>query len=97
MPVPTNINHFKANNKGNDNTYIFRLKDLEDVRRRRLDALRTEPATIQALDWLGRNRDKLVGHVYGPICLEINIKNMHYADAVETLLGHFMKVHFAAF
>ncbi|RHZ89185.1 hypothetical protein Glove_18g107 [Diversispora epigaea] len=67
------------------------LQDLEDVRRRRLDALRNEPATIAAIEWLDQNRDRLNSRVYGPVCLEVNIKNMHYADAVETLLGHFMK------
>ncbi|CAG8478217.1 10797_t:CDS:10 [Diversispora eburnea] len=67
------------------------LQNLEDVRRRRLDALRNEPATIAAIEWLDQNRDRLNSRVYGPVCLEVNIKNMHYADAVEALLGHFMK------
>ncbi|CAG8597007.1 13762_t:CDS:10, partial [Acaulospora morrowiae] len=67
------------------------FKELEDVKRHRLEALSNDHDTMSAIEWLEQNKDKLVAHVYNPICLEIDIKDMRYADAVEYLLGNSMR------
>ncbi|CAG8443432.1 2028_t:CDS:10, partial [Acaulospora colombiana] len=67
------------------------LKELDNVRRLRLDILRNDYDTISAIEWIRKNGDKLVARVYDPMLLEIDIKNMRYADAVESLLGNSTK------
>ncbi|RIA89012.1 P-loop containing nucleoside triphosphate hydrolase protein [Glomus cerebriforme] len=62
-------------------------KELEDIRERRLESLRNEHHTIEAVKWLRLNRDQLVGHVFYPLCVEINVIDVKYADAIETAIG----------
>ncbi|GBC01516.1 hypothetical protein RclHR1_04210002 [Rhizophagus clarus] len=72
---------------------IFRIdqrrKELEDIRNLRLDVLRRDyPAhTIEAVEWLENNRDKLFAYVSYPLCAEINVKDARYADAIENAIG----------
>jgi hypothetical protein len=66
---------------------------LDDVRNRRLEQLReTESDVYDAVVWLRQNRDMFQKHVFEPVCLEINIKNMKYVDAIENVLSSQLKV-----
>ncbi|CAG8769760.1 27221_t:CDS:10, partial [Dentiscutata erythropus] len=69
------------------------LKELDDVKRRRLESIsRIDYDTFRAYQWLQQNQDKLCGRVFGPVCMEINIKDMQYADAIENALGNVNKI-----
>ncbi|CAG8637919.1 11308_t:CDS:10 [Funneliformis caledonium] len=61
-----------------------RRQELEDKKKRRLESLRYEHHTLEAVQWLRQNNDKLVARVFDPICVEINVKDVRYADAIET-------------
>ncbi|OZJ06471.1 hypothetical protein BZG36_00537 [Bifiguratus adelaidae] len=64
------------------------LANLDNVRTQRLERLRQQdPQTAKAYEWLEANRDRFEAAVYGPPLLELNVKNLRYADAIETLLG----------
>jgi structural maintenance of chromosomes protein 5 len=76
---------------------IIRRKELEDVRERRLECLRHEPHTLEAVQWLRQNRDKLVGRVFYPLCVEINVKDVRYADAIENAIGQNYRVSYPTF
>ncbi|KAG0086782.1 Structural maintenance of chromosomes protein 5 [Podila epicladia] len=69
-----------------------RLVALDDIRNRRLDQLReTESDVYDAVVWLRQNRALFQKHVFEPVCLEINIKNMKYVDAIENVLNSQLK------
>ncbi|CAG8724051.1 738_t:CDS:2 [Racocetra fulgida] len=69
------------------------LKELDDVKRRRLETIRrVDYETFRAYEWLQQNQDKLSGRVFGPVCMEINIKDMQYADAIENALGNLYQI-----
>ncbi|KAG0036191.1 Structural maintenance of chromosomes protein 5 [Podila clonocystis] len=69
-----------------------RLVALDDIRNRRLDQLReTESDVYDAVIWLRQNRALFQKHVFEPVCLEINIKNMKYVDAIENVLNSQLK------
>jgi hypothetical protein len=70
-------------------SFIIRRKQLEDIRERRLDGLRRDypPHTIEAVEWLNQNRDKLHAQVSYPLCAEINVKDAQYANAIENAIG----------
>ncbi|KAF0492709.1 P-loop containing nucleoside triphosphate hydrolase protein [Gigaspora margarita] len=69
------------------------LKELDDVKRRRLETIRrVDYDTFRAYEWLQQNKDKLSGRVFGPVCMEINIKDMQFADAIENALGNNNKI-----
>ncbi|ORX96250.1 P-loop containing nucleoside triphosphate hydrolase protein [Basidiobolus meristosporus CBS 931.73] len=65
-----------------------KLVDLEDIRNRRLDNLRLiDKDTYQATIWLRENRHRFEHHVFDPIALEINVKDMRYLNAIESAIG----------
>ncbi|KAF9299963.1 Structural maintenance of chromosomes protein 5 [Mortierella antarctica] len=69
-----------------------RLVALDDIRNRRLEQLReTESDVYDAVVWLRQNRAMFQKHVFEPVCLEINIKNMKYVDAIENVLNSQLK------
>ncbi|KAG0361235.1 Structural maintenance of chromosomes protein 5 [Podila minutissima] len=69
-----------------------RLVALDDIRNRRLEQLReTESDVYDAVVWLRQNRALFQKHVFEPVCLEINIKNMKYVDAIENVLNSQLK------
>lgn len=73
--------------------YSCRLVALDDIRNRRLEQLReTESDVYDAVVWLRQNRALFQKHVFEPVCLEINIKNMKYVDAIENVLNSQLKV-----
>ncbi|KAI9239774.1 MAG: hypothetical protein BYD32DRAFT_410198 [Podila humilis] len=69
-----------------------RLVALDDIRNRRLEQLReTESDVYDTVVWLRQNREMFQKHVFEPVCLEINIKNMKYVDAIENVLNNQLK------
>ena len=76
------------------NVTINRRVELDDVRERRLRSLKRDGDTFEAACWLRQNRDKLVAHVFDPICVEINVKDVQYAHFVETAIGQNYKVNY---
>ena len=84
------------NHKNLFNIIINRRKELEDMRAHRLDILKQyyEYDTVEAVDWLRQNRDKLFACVYYPLCVEINVKDVQYANAIETVIGQHRKVNY---
>ncbi|XP_076039219.1 structural maintenance of chromosomes protein 5-like isoform X2 [Oratosquilla oratoria] len=60
------------------------LEELEDVKRRRLEALRQQNQQVfSAVMWLHNNRDKFKGKVYDPMCTVINVLDSGYCKYVE--------------
>lgn len=37
--------------------------------------------------WLENNQHRFEKHVFGPVCLEINVRDQQYVDAIEFGLG----------
>lgn len=48
---------------------------------------RDYPQVAQAYTWIRHNQDKFRGRVYGPLALEINVKDTRYASMIEQALG----------
>lgn len=46
----------------------------------------------EATMWLRENRGLFKHHVYDPVCLEINVKNKKYADAIESNIRNLLRV-----
>ncbi|KAF9987172.1 Structural maintenance of chromosomes protein 5 [Modicella reniformis] len=67
-----------------------KLDTLDDIRNRRLQQLRNQDNDVfEAVMWLRENRNLFQKHVFEPVCLELNIKNMSYVNAIEhTLRSH---------
>ncbi|RUS31253.1 hypothetical protein BC938DRAFT_478180 [Jimgerdemannia flammicorona] len=64
------------------------LEDLQNIRTRRLSFLaNTDPDCHRAVIWMQNNRDRFESHVYDPACLEINIRDQQYVNAIEHCLG----------
>ncbi|KAF9904767.1 Structural maintenance of chromosomes protein 5 [Linnemannia zychae] len=63
------------------------LNELNDVQNLKLKALQNlDTDAYEAVLWLRDNRRMFKGHVYGPIGIEINVTNMKFADAIETVI-----------
>jgi uncharacterized protein (DUF2461 family) len=45
------------------------------------------PHVEVAYHWLRENRDKFRGRVYGPLALDINVKDTRYASMIESVFG----------
>ncbi|KAI1294565.1 Structural maintenance of chromosomes protein 5 [Mortierella claussenii] len=69
-----------------------RLDALDDIRNRRLQTLRHQDSDVfEAVIWLRENRNLFQNHVFEPVCLEINIKNMSHVNAIEFALRAHLK------
>ncbi|KAF9922433.1 Structural maintenance of chromosomes protein 5 [Linnemannia zychae] len=67
------------------------IDELEDVKNRKLQALRnTDNEVYEAVLWLRNNRHLFQKEVYDPICLEVNIKNQSFTNAVEASIRPFL-------
>jgi hypothetical protein len=74
-------------------TWLFRLEELEDIKVRRLEFLKThDNDVVEAVIWLRENRHLFQRHIFEPVCLELNIKNMNYVNAIENSLRNHIKV-----
>ncbi|KAG5440223.1 hypothetical protein PCANB_001793 [Pneumocystis canis] len=61
-----------------------RLAYLDNIREQRLQWLKQNDRDVfDAVTWLSNNRNKFKDHVYEPVYLEINVKDLKYADFVE--------------
>lgn len=66
----------------------LKLKRLDDVRSRRLEALRmADNDCYKAVMWLRENRKRFDKAVFEPIMLEINVRDARYAAQVESCLN----------
>ncbi|KAI8597989.1 hypothetical protein EDD21DRAFT_310024, partial [Dissophora ornata] len=69
-----------------------RLDALDDIRNRRLQQLRNQDNDVfEAVLWLRENRNMFQKHVFEPVCLELNIKNMTFVNAIENILRNHLK------
>lgn len=60
------------------------MYDLDNIREQRLQWLKQNDRDVyDAVIWLSNNRNKFKDHVYDPVYLEINVKDLKYADFVE--------------
>lgn len=70
-------------NEAND-----RLAKYEDIRQAKIDFLRQrEPDTFQALQWFAQNKKQFKMAAFEPVCLEIQLADMRYADVIEASLS----------
>ncbi|KAG5520093.1 hypothetical protein PMAC_001169 [Pneumocystis sp. 'macacae'] len=61
-----------------------KLSDLDNIREQRLEWLKqNDRDTYDAVIWLSNNRDKFKDYVYEPVYLEVNVKDLKYADFIE--------------
>src|SRR5262249_54053016 len=73
--------------------YISSLRELEDIRHRRLEQLRREdPDIYRAVMWLKDHRREFEQHVFDPIVLEVNVRDNSFMSCVEATLGRHLKV-----
>lgn len=64
------------------------LQGLSNIRNRRLQTLKkTKPHIYEAVEWLRANRHLFKKDVFEPVCLEVNLTDKRYSDAVESLIG----------
>ncbi|KAF9356085.1 Structural maintenance of chromosomes protein 5 [Mortierella sp. NVP85] len=69
-----------------------RLEELDDIKVRRLEFLKThDNDVVEAVIWLRENRHLFQRHIFEPVCLELNIKNMNYVNAIENSLRNHIK------
>nr|CCA24606.1 structural maintenance of chromosomes protein 5 puta [Albugo laibachii Nc14] len=66
---------------------VSQLAKLEDeIVQRRLAIQRFDPDSIRALDWVDQNRSKFKRPVWGPVVLQLTVKELLYAKFVEDTL-----------
>ncbi|KAG0277810.1 Structural maintenance of chromosomes protein 5 [Linnemannia exigua] len=69
-----------------------KIDELEDVKNRKLEALRSIDIDVyEAVIWLRDHRHLFKGQVYDPIGIEINVTNMKFVDAIETAIRPFLR------
>ncbi|KAF9109450.1 Structural maintenance of chromosomes protein 5 [Mortierella sp. AM989] len=69
-----------------------RLDALDDIRNRRLQQLqRQDNDVFEAVMWLREHQKEFKMHVFEPVCLELNIKNMKHVMAIESTLRNHLK------
>lgn len=69
-----------------------KLTQLKDHKRQRLERFRNAQMrgardACEIKEWLEHNRDRFTGRVYGPVALEIKVKDPKVAAAVETQIS----------
>ncbi|KAI8346052.1 hypothetical protein B0O80DRAFT_407246 [Mortierella sp. GBAus27b] len=69
-----------------------RLEALDDIRNRRMEQLKIHDSdVVDAIKWLRENRNVFRKHVFEPVCLELNIKDMKFVNAIEHALRSHLK------
>ncbi|KAF9209114.1 Structural maintenance of chromosomes protein 5 [Haplosporangium sp. Z 27] len=69
-----------------------RLDALDDIRNRRLEKLRNQDSDVyEAVLWLREHQKEFKMHVFEPVCLELNIKNMKHVNAIEFAIRNHLK------
>lgn len=65
-----------------------RITTMENITQKRLEFLKlNHEETYRAVCWLRENREMFQGHVYDPIILEINIKDISNAKYIENTVS----------
>lgn len=65
-----------------------RITTMENITQKRLEFLKVNhEETYRAVCWLRENREMFKGHVYDPIILEINIKDISNAKYIENTVS----------
>lgn len=67
---------------------MTRYEEQVDAPRRRLHLMKERSQdTVTAYRWLGSNKHRFKGKIYGPIALNLNLKDQRYVNMVESILG----------
>ncbi|GFP92402.1 structural maintenance of chromosomes protein 5 [Phtheirospermum japonicum] len=71
---------------------IDRLREMENVNNKRLQALRNSGADMifEAYKWVQEHRSNLNKEVYGPVLLEVNVTNRVHADYLEGQVAYYI-------
>ncbi|KAF7723238.1 Structural maintenance of chromosomes protein 5 [Apophysomyces ossiformis] len=87
---------YEAENTRRQKTILARSKDQKDkeleehnnaIKMRLIGMRRFNQDTVEAYQWLQKNRSMFKGRIHGPIVMTLNLKDSRYADAVESALG----------
>ena len=72
------------------------MKEFENEKSIKIQKLeRFDRNTYSALIWINQNQHKLEKPVYGPICIDISVKDSRYTDFIESSInGSTMKVFY---
>ncbi|ORY95700.1 P-loop containing nucleoside triphosphate hydrolase protein [Syncephalastrum racemosum] len=77
---------------------MIRYEEQVDAPRRRLNLMRQKSEdTVKAYRWLNENKHRFKGKIYGPIALNLNLKDQRYANMVESILGGTNGAHLKTF
>ncbi|KAL6495727.1 Structural maintenance of chromosomes protein 5 [Orobanche gracilis] len=71
---------------------IQRLREMENVNNKRLQALKNSGADkiFEAYQWVQEHRNKFKKEVYGPVLLEVNVANRFHADYLEGHVAYYI-------
>ena len=70
------------------NSVNMQITSLDDSKRQRLELIRQKsPDTYEAVNWLKSNSSKFKTKIYGPVCLEVGLTDMNYAQEVENFFN----------
>lgn len=78
--------------RGNLRQCMERLRELDNVNTKRLQALHRSGAEriFQAYKWVQEHRSEFKKEVYGPVLLEVNVSNRFHADYLESHVAHYI-------
>ncbi|XP_073049488.1 structural maintenance of chromosomes protein 5 isoform X2 [Primulina eburnea] len=78
--------------RGNLRQCMERLRELDNVNTKRLQALHRSGAEriFQAYKWVQEHRNEFKKEVYGPVLLEVNVSNRFHADYLEGHVAHYI-------
>ncbi|CAA0808920.1 Structural maintenance of chromosomes protein 5 [Striga hermonthica] len=71
---------------------IQRLREMENVNNKRLQALKSSGAEniFEAYQWVQEHRSLFNMEIYGPVLLEVNVANRFHADYLEGHVAHYI-------
>ncbi|KAK9058096.1 hypothetical protein SSX86_022936 [Deinandra increscens subsp. villosa] len=71
---------------------VERLREMENIKNKRLQALRNSGAEkiFDAYQWIQANRHEFRKEVYGPVLIEVNISNQLHAAYLESHVPYYM-------
>ncbi|KAJ9558256.1 hypothetical protein OSB04_012870 [Centaurea solstitialis] len=79
-------------NKASARQAAERLREMEDIKNKRLQALRRSGAEriSDAYGWVQSHRQEFKREVYGPVLVEVNISNQLHAAYLESQIPYYM-------
>ena len=73
------------------------LEKMDDLKARRLQTLNMlDTNTYNAYQWIQQNRDKFRYGIYGPVFLDVKVKDARFADYVDNLIPRHILLSFIA-